>query len=556
MTRRLTSRVAAGFSAAAIALVGFGTGIASAADDGVAYQIPEVSSIDQDTGNLHITKLTPSSTTQQPGNGTQLSDNPDGSKPINNVNFTAKKVDGIDLKTNEGWKKAAAVQKGALDDADAPTEVTVTGGTYDGMYNLEAGKTVTTAGEGVADFSNLPVGMYLVYETIDKPVNIVGGEQNVPGDRITKAKPFFVTIPMTNPDNRTEWMYDIYAYPKNELAGVPTKKVDDDAAAVGSGNDATKSTITYTLSATVPSVAKIKRFELVDKFKTSQLEWINSGADDVVKVGTTILVKGTDFNFSDVRIDGDYSFVAVEITEEGLTKLAESHQGETLSWTFYAKVKDTTGATLIPNTPYLNEGPDGWTTSKPGQPGPEVKTYYGKVTINKKNESDQPLEGAKFALYECSATGFTDPLNSKEVAADWALEDKNRVSVDGVNEWTSASGGVITIDGLLVNDFRNNSTFVNGKDGDLWKDKSWYCLKEIKAPEGYELLPNPVKFQVTSTNGTAAPVDAVLEVHNNKTPGLPVTGGAGIAILVAGGVLLLSGSAIYAFVANRKRKLQ
>lgn len=567
MTRRLTSRVAAGFAAVAVALTGLSAAVASAADDAVSGQTPP-SSIDKNTkGSLTVHKLTPSSVKQDPGNGTVLEALPEGSKPINGVKFTVKKVNGVDLTKNADWKKVATIMNGTLDSEENPTKVTANGTDYT-LAGVTNGSQ-TTAGKGEAKFADLEVGLYLVSETVEGTVNVVDGEQNVPKTRVNRAKPFFVTIPMTNPKDRATWMYDIHAYPKNSLSTVPKKTVDDDKAGIGSGNtvEAEKSTITYKLSAVVPSVPTIERFELVDKFKTSQLEWIEDGANDTVSIydgenKVVDLVKDTDYTFSTVKKgtgdNKDYSFVAVELTETGRAKLAKSYGGKTLTWTFHAKALDTKGATEVPNEPFLNEGPKGWTVTEPGTPGPGVKSYYGKVIISKKTEGNDKLPGAKFALYECSETGYTDPINNKTIPGGFELKEENRVSVDGVNEWTSDTAeGKIVIDGLLVNDFRNNSKFLNGKNGDTWASKSFYCLKEIQAPEGYELLPNPVKFQINSMDKTGAVnlTDKTLEVHNNKTPGLPVTGGAGIATLVGGGVLLLAGSAIYAFAANRKRKL-
>lgn len=75
----------------------------------------------------------------------------------------------------------------------------------------------TTREDGKVEFTNLPVGMYVIVESA-APENV------------TKAvEPFLVSIPMTHPTNLGEWMYDVYVYPKNSTSegNVTLKKTDD-----------------------------------------------------------------------------------------------------------------------------------------------------------------------------------------------------------------------------------------------------------------------------------------------------------------------------------------
>lgn len=51
-----------------------------------------------------------------------------------------------------------------------------------------------------------------------------------------------------------------------------------------------------------------------------------------------------------------------------------------------------------------------------------------------------------------------------------------------------------------------------------------YIITEIKAPEGYELLKEPIKFEVNKDNNNSV---ITIEVKNNKSIKLPVTGGNG-----------------------------
>lgn len=52
--------------------------------------------------------------------------------------------------------------------------------------------------------SGLSVGLYVIIETA------------TPDKVTTPVEPFLVSLPMANPENRAEWMYNVYVYPKNK----------------------------------------------------------------------------------------------------------------------------------------------------------------------------------------------------------------------------------------------------------------------------------------------------------------------------------------------------
>lgn len=77
----------------------------------------------------------------------------------------------------------------------------------------------TTGEDGLCTFTDLPLGIYYVEET-DGPAQVT-----------EKIAPFVISLPLTNTDG-TEWLYDVYCYPKNQTAygGVTVKKVDSTTA--------------------------------------------------------------------------------------------------------------------------------------------------------------------------------------------------------------------------------------------------------------------------------------------------------------------------------------
>ena len=101
----------------------------------------------------------------------------------------------------------------------------------------------------------------------------------------------------------------------------------------------------------------------------------------------------------------------------------------------------------------------------------------------------------------------------------------------------------------------------NGLFNVIGLDQGTYYLKEIKAPDGYNLLKDEVKIVITATvsaedkkvtkldvtaDGTTGTGDASkgtvgIEMENNKGTELPETGGIGTTIFyTVGGVLVLA----------------
>ena len=99
---------------------------------------------------------------------------------------------------------------------------------------------------------------------------------------------------------------------------------------------------------------------------------------------------------------------------------------------------------------------------------------------------------------------------------------------------------------------------------------TWY-LKEITAPDGYNLLASPVKVTIEDKDGEAldgkvsgaaanATGEAValvtLTVENDDGFQLPVTGGMGTILFTAVGILLMGAAVILLIFAVRKNRKQ
>ena len=83
------------------------------------------------------------------------------------------------------------------------------------LANADEVKTAKTDENGIAKFNNLKLGIYYV-EEVSHPTQVT-----------KETAPFLVSVPTTNSDG-DDWLYDIYAYPKNQTkyADVSVLKMD------------------------------------------------------------------------------------------------------------------------------------------------------------------------------------------------------------------------------------------------------------------------------------------------------------------------------------------
>lgn len=191
-----------------------------------------------------------------------------------------------------------------------------------------------------------------------------------------------------------------------------------------------------------------------------------------------------------------------------------------ITFTYLATVNnDAPIDTAMPNTAYLTYGEHSKTE--------EVKTntYTWGIPVFKYTSNagaKEALAGAKFILSTDSNFTEGNVLNFTNTGDTYRY-----AATGGNNELVSASNGMININGL--------------------KSDTYY-LKEIKAPDGYNLLKEPIKIVVSGDPDTGKRIIKVqdnvvskVEVQNNKGSLLPSTGGMGtILIYVVGSILVLA----------------
>lgn len=535
----------------------------------------------KDEANLTIHKYSHKlDGSEKNGNGEALTPAPTF-RPVPGAQYKIERIDA-DLKTNEGWRKASKIAA----NPETATVINITG--------TEKSRTVTTNGEGVAT-TKLPLGLYRVTE-LAAP------------DHEVDAKPFYVTLPMTNVKGDA-WNYDVHVYPKNtpddrklftkdvkdanSHAFVSTDSYDTSTpAALVNGNN-----VTYPISSRVEN-GTLEYYRIEDHFDGTRLRQRTAGKGQNGETALVTNVRVTDEAGTALATlaTGDYgvslenagtknAYLAVELTPQGLAKLNGTPGHRRLAFEFNAElveigdkeaalksvdntdlrlwqrvgdnppttpntsVTTTPPATNTPptsSTPATNTPPPGTTT-----PTPFTQSYYGNVKIQKQNNEGGNLKGAKFELFKCTKADDGKLTLDQETGA--------------LGSATSGEGGLAYFSGVHANNFVDNKAVDAGNNG--------YCLVETQAPRvavvdaqgkptgetsNYELLAQPVFFQViadTKNNTVPLTVIKTNETVNQPEKGgfkLPFTGGNGAFWILGLGVLSL----LVALGAQEKRRRQ
>lgn len=224
-----------------------------------------------------------------------------------------------------------------------------------------------------------------------------------------------------------------------------------------------------------------------------------------------------------------------------------------------------------PTPPVTPPGPPTPPTEPPGETN-TVGYYWGKIEITKVNKDDltEMLPGAEFQALKGSCDEYTKLPGAEDDAWVKAKDEDGKLGI-----WTGVSTdtGKIELEGLYVGKINTHignggdRYYTAGEDGDTYETfeaaynslNTPYCLVETKAPDGY-VLPawsaNGTTVKVFPGDGSGIHNQEVNhpEIKNGKAEGpqLPLTGAAGTALLVIGGLTLV-GLAGAGVVAQRRR---
>ncbi|MDY5584627.1 MAG: SpaH/EbpB family LPXTG-anchored major pilin [Arcanobacterium sp.] len=453
-----------------------------------------------------------------------------------------------DLKSNADWEAARKlIEAGAAAYTPAGDPVATV-------------ETSATAGVKVA---NLNVALYYVVES-RTPANYTG------------SQPFFVTLPMTTPNNQG-WDYDLDVYPKNDKVNEPHKEVIDAQShkvgdtntykvrvdlpnygdVVGAPNTAGK----YTAPDGVINHHDLPYFVVDDTFDPS---FTNVQVTEVSIAGTPL--EPADFTVS--NINGNTNAKRVSLTESGLTKAAQS-SGAEIVVTYTAEIASVPANGELTNTAVTKPGPRPNVDSTkpnpdddPGNETPSVVSKFGKIRIEKVNAADKnvKLAGATFAVYPAKITFAADGKTIESQTCEGLTG--NPLSTFTTNDEGKGVSEALEVtnwynDGVELAEGGNTNGHLDGAQYAQKYGKHKYCLVETVAPAGFQLLADPIEFELETVGDSADVVYTFTEVVNqpdNFGNKLPFTGGEGVAIISIAGVLLIGAGTGYYFYTQRRRK--
>lgn len=274
---------------------------AMAASEGPAT-LPDVWT--QDTGSITIHKYEYNGEEKPDGTGEKSDADklPAGAKPLAGATFSIYQVADRNALQNY-YNGTNGYRRITVDDClnEAGDAINP------GLGFDEPDATATTNENGIAEFPNLQLGMYVVIET------------GTPDKVTSPVKPFLVSVPMTSVNNPNEWLYDIHVYPKNGTTYGEVKIVK--TGRVGSGTPSKLSGVTFTLEKRDETASKWNPVTASDKDgKEFNLTTDNNG-----EISVSGLSQGK-YRFIEQSIKGkntyiiDQTPIEFEVTKDGEIK--------------------------------------------------------------------------------------------------------------------------------------------------------------------------------------------------------------------------------------------
>lgn len=368
--------------------------------------------------------------------------------------------------------------------------------------NTTTADAATTNASGEATFSGLAVGLYLV------------AEYDYASTTTKTTVPFFVSVPTADPTAKdadgnvtdTEWIYDVTAYPKNQIEDVVTEKdiINEDGNASDEEDYQIGDYITYSARSTVPgAIGKLQTYRVTDTLSKG-LTWDSAayGASGttssytvygVAEDGTrTALSSPTNFSFTatpnaDETTSLVWTFVPASLADANEVRL---YAGIEIEYKVRLNSKAVVGSAGNLNDVKLEyskttnpESGDPLETKRPTTL-PTVHTYAVDLLKYGDSDTSNPLAGVQFKL--SSDAAGTNVIKVSEATA----------GTDGAYYLDPDGTGAMEI---MTTD-ANGKLYVAGLEGS--KAGTTYYLTEVATNQGYNLLASPIVIKITSNEGT------------------------------------------------------
>lgn len=451
--------------------------------------------------------------------------------PEGSTIFELLSVSGVDLTTADGWAEAILLSDDVL---GIPSD------------RLGAPVTATSDAAGLVQFTDLPVGLYLLRQT------------SGPGILVPTM---LVPVPTQDLDNEGEWLYDVALVAKAEPVPVNKQVADGNAGVDGEDASVAGQVLTYTFDTGIPADGlrgfggACLRDGITDRGAGLDAAGFNSqgrcaagaqwsGLDDgagyrlvddlsmtvpgTVRPSSDFLAWTTDSFNGEITVqlqatalvacaegeltDCDYvvtksaSTLQLDLTDQGMVKMADARAADSaasLVTTAQAVVLDTvTEITAVSDSvataPFVLRLPNKLLVFPSGSAieyglpaeSPVTQTIYATLQLHKVTVDGEDLSGAVFTLYRTLAD---------------AQADRNALAVSAPTN----AAGMTQFAGLHVTDFQNNAN-----------DDDSYWVVETGVPAGYVGVSGAFEVKLTRDGLTVnADPTGGFAVVNTKIPG-------------------------------------
>ena len=347
--------------------------------------------------------------------------------------------------------------------------------------DITADATAITATSSTVNFTNLELGYYLVVSSgWDDDIEVV------------------CSLDTTKPNIEI-----------NEKNGKPTieKKIVENSTLAESNTAGIGDYVQFKITVNVID-GQPSNYVIHDKMSDG-LTFVNTTEHPVeVKVGTSILGT-TQYSFNGTITDG----CAFELKiNDGILK-----SNNVVTVTYYGQINShaviyTDNTTVNTNDAKLTYG----TSGKSSWEQTTTKVFGFKVFKHAGTDTKHLLPGAEFRLYKTvSEATYYAQFNTNGLLTGWTTD--------------------ATATGVTMTSNDKTELVLNGLDAGT------YYLEEIKAPDGYNKLTDPVTVTITEDGKVNETANGTVYVSNNAGATLPSTGGMGTTLFyVIGGGLMVA----------------